>query len=155
MLGVCLDHSPSGPGSSEHPSPQSVCPNVHCGDVLCSNLSGFTSDALCPNLWRLRSQTRFSWMHPLVLSLLRIVELELKSNAKNPCDFFLYWNTNKKLKAKEKKKRRRRKKKKKREREKEEVQSTVALRPQRPWGLYGTGSPGRPPRLSHSSWALG
>ena len=25
------------------------------------------------------------------------------------------------------------------------------LRPQRPYGLLGTGSPGRPPRLSHSS----
>ena len=32
--------------------------------------------------------------------------------------------------------------------------SNVALRPQRPRGLLGTGSPGRPPRLSHSSWAL-
>ena len=30
----------------------------------------------------------------------------------------------------------------------------VALRSQRPYGLLGTGSPGRPPRLSHSSWAL-
>ena len=30
----------------------------------------------------------------------------------------------------------------------------VALRPSRPYGLLGTGSPGRPPRLSHSSWAL-
>ena len=28
------------------------------------------------------------------------------------------------------------------------------LRPQRPYGLFGTGSPGRPPRLSHSSWTL-
>ena len=27
----------------------------------------------------------------------------------------------------------------------------VALRPQKPSGLIGTGSPGRPPRLSHSS----
>ena len=27
----------------------------------------------------------------------------------------------------------------------------VALRPQRPYGLFGTGGPGRPPRLSHSS----
>ena len=27
----------------------------------------------------------------------------------------------------------------------------VALRPQRPQGLLGTGSPGRPPPLSHSS----
>ena len=30
----------------------------------------------------------------------------------------------------------------------------VALRPQRPYGLLGTGSQGQPPRLSHSSWAL-
>ena len=30
----------------------------------------------------------------------------------------------------------------------------VALRPQRPHGLLETGSPGRPPRFSHSSWAL-
>ena len=30
----------------------------------------------------------------------------------------------------------------------------VALRPQRPYGLLGAGSPGRPPRLSHSSCAL-
>ena len=31
----------------------------------------------------------------------------------------------------------------------------VALRPQRPYGLLGTGSLlGRPPRLSHSSWTL-
>ena len=30
----------------------------------------------------------------------------------------------------------------------------VALRPQRPYRLLGTGNPGRPPRLSHSSWAL-
>ena len=30
----------------------------------------------------------------------------------------------------------------------------VALRLQKPSGLLGTGSPGRPPRLSHSSWAL-
>ena len=30
----------------------------------------------------------------------------------------------------------------------------VALRLQRPYGLLGTGSPGRPPRLSHSSCAL-
>ena len=28
---------------------------------------------------------------------------------------------------------------------------SAALRPQRPYGLLGTGSPGRPPRLSHSS----
>ena len=34
------------------------------------------------------------------------------------------------------------------------VQFNVALRPQRPQGLLGTESPGRPPRLSHSSWAL-
>ena len=31
---------------------------------------------------------------------------------------------------------------------------SVALHPQRPSGLLGTGSPGRPLRLSHSSWAL-
>ena len=31
--------------------------------------------------------------------------------------------------------------------------SNAALRPQRPYGLLGTGSPGRPPRLSHSFWA--
>ena len=30
----------------------------------------------------------------------------------------------------------------------------VALRPQGPQGLFGTGSPARLPRLSHSSWAL-
>ena len=30
----------------------------------------------------------------------------------------------------------------------------VTLRPQRSYGLLGTGSPGRPPRLSHSYWAL-
>ena len=30
----------------------------------------------------------------------------------------------------------------------------VALRPLRPYRLLGTGSPGRPPRLSHSSWAV-
>ena len=30
----------------------------------------------------------------------------------------------------------------------------VALRPQRPYGLWGTYSPGRPPRHSHSPWAL-
>ena len=30
----------------------------------------------------------------------------------------------------------------------------VALRPQRPWGLLGTGSPGRPPPLPHSSSVL-
>ena len=33
------------------------------------------------------------------------------------------------------------------------VQFSLALRPQRPSGWLGTGSPGRPPRLSHSSWA--
>ena len=32
---------------------------------------------------------------------------------------------------------------------------SVALRPQKPLGLLGTGSPGRPPRLSHSPRALG
>ena len=31
------------------------------------------------------------------------------------------------------------------------VKFNVALRPQRPYGLLWTGSPGRPPRLSHSS----
>ena len=30
----------------------------------------------------------------------------------------------------------------------------AALRPQRPCRLFGTGNTGRPPRLSHSSWAL-
>ena len=35
-----------------------------------------------------------------------------------------------------------------------ECSLNVALRPQRPQGLIGTGSPGRPPQLSHSSWAL-
>ena len=30
----------------------------------------------------------------------------------------------------------------------------VTLRPQRPYGLLGAGSSGRPPRLSHSSWTL-
>ena len=35
------------------------------------------------------------------------------------------------------------------------VQFSVALRPQRPYGLLGTGSPGRPPGLSHSSQAVG
>ena len=34
------------------------------------------------------------------------------------------------------------------------VQCNVAVRPQRLYGLLGTGSPGQPPRLSHSSWAL-
>ena len=29
----------------------------------------------------------------------------------------------------------------------------VALRPRRAYGVLGTGSPGRPPRLTHSSWA--
>ena len=32
--------------------------------------------------------------------------------------------------------------------------SSVALRPQRPYGLLRTGNPGRPPPLSHSSWAV-
>ena len=32
--------------------------------------------------------------------------------------------------------------------------SNAAPRPQRPYGLLGTGSPGRPPRPSHSFWAL-
>ena len=31
---------------------------------------------------------------------------------------------------------------------------SVALRPQRPWGLLGRRFPGRLPPLSHSSWAL-
>ena len=31
---------------------------------------------------------------------------------------------------------------------------SVAWRPQKPSGLLGTGSPGRPPRLSHRSWSL-
>ena len=31
---------------------------------------------------------------------------------------------------------------------------TVVLRPEKPSGLLGTGSPGRPARLSHSSWAF-
>ena len=30
----------------------------------------------------------------------------------------------------------------------------LALRPRRPYELIGAGSPERPPRLSHSSWAL-
>ena len=30
----------------------------------------------------------------------------------------------------------------------------LQLRQQRPYGLLGTGSPGRPPGLSHTSWAL-
>ena len=34
------------------------------------------------------------------------------------------------------------------------VRFSLALRPQKPSGLLGTGSPGRPPRLSHSTWAL-
>ena len=33
------------------------------------------------------------------------------------------------------------------------VQFIVALRPQKPYGILGTESPGRPPRISHSSWA--
>ena len=36
-----------------------------------------------------------------------------------------------------------------------EFKFTVALRPQRPCGLLGMGSSGRPPPLSHSSCALG
>ena len=32
--------------------------------------------------------------------------------------------------------------------------SMLLLRPQKSQGLFGSGSPGRPPRLSHSSWAL-
>ena len=37
----------------------------------------------------------------------------------------------------------------------QEVRSfTVALRPQRPQGLLGTGCQGRPPQLSHTSWPL-
>ena len=35
-----------------------------------------------------------------------------------------------------------------------DFQFSVPFRPQKPSGLLGTGSPGRPPRLSHSSWAL-
>ena len=35
-----------------------------------------------------------------------------------------------------------------------QVEFNVALRPQRLYGLLGMVSPGRPPRLSHSSWAL-
>ena len=35
-----------------------------------------------------------------------------------------------------------------------ELEFSVALRPQRPQALLRIGSPGRPPRLSHSSWAL-
>ena len=31
---------------------------------------------------------------------------------------------------------------------------SIAWHPQRPQWLLGTGSPGRPPRLAHSSWAL-
>ena len=34
------------------------------------------------------------------------------------------------------------------------LQCQVALHPQKPRGLLGTGSPGRPPRFSHSSCAL-
>ena len=34
------------------------------------------------------------------------------------------------------------------------VQFNVALCPQRPLGLFGTGSPGWPPQLSHCSWAV-
>ena len=36
-------------------------------------------------------------------------------------------------------------------REHRAIDFSVALRPQRPYGLLGTGSPGRPPRRSHSS----
>ena len=32
-----------------------------------------------------------------------------------------------------------------------QIKFSVAVRPQRPYGLLGTGSPGLPPRLSHSS----
>ena len=32
--------------------------------------------------------------------------------------------------------------------------ANAALRSQKQWGLLGTGSPGRPPQFSHSSWAL-
>ena len=35
-----------------------------------------------------------------------------------------------------------------------EFKFSAALRPQRPYGLLGAGSPGRSPRLSHSSSAL-
>ena len=35
-----------------------------------------------------------------------------------------------------------------------EFKLSAALRPQRPYGLFGTGSPGRSPRLSHTSSAL-
>ena len=36
-----------------------------------------------------------------------------------------------------------------------EFEFSVAVRPQKPpYGLLGTGSPGRPPPLSHSIWAL-
>ena len=34
-----------------------------------------------------------------------------------------------------------------------ELKFSLALHAQRPLGLLGTGSPGRPPQLSHSSWA--
>ena len=37
---------------------------------------------------------------------------------------------------------------------KDEFDLNVALRPQRPYGLLGTGSPGWPPRLSRRSWTL-
>ena len=35
-----------------------------------------------------------------------------------------------------------------------EFEFSVALRPQRPYGLLGTGSPGHPFRFLHTSWAL-
>ena len=43
---------------------------------------------------------------------------------------------------------------KKKKNQKKIIKFSVVLRPQRPYGLLGTGSPGRPPRLPHSSWAL-
>ena len=39
-------------------------------------------------------------------------------------------------------------------REDTSTSSRVSVRPERPYGLLGTGSPGRPPRLLHSSGAL-
>ena len=33
------------------------------------------------------------------------------------------------------------------------LQVQCCLRPRRPYGLLGTGTPGRPPRLTHSFWA--
>ena len=35
-----------------------------------------------------------------------------------------------------------------------QVSLLLYVHPQIPYGLLGTGSPGRPPRLSHGSWAL-